>query len=371
MKIGVITFWSGNSNYGMMLQCWALQQTLKSLGHQPYVIRYQSVIKRSFCRTLLSNIKKNLHHILNYKYYIHNRNRDFTKFRQEHLSFSKDEYHTLIDLRKNPPAADCYITGSDQVWAQLLSDDRNRVYFLDFGSSSTKRVAYAPSFAMQDYPSMLKEKLKSCLLNFDSISVREYDGVNICKSIGIEACKVVDPTLLLNKEKYLSLISNMPSITSKYIYIYSLNVRIPEDIRWNEIQNMAITNHYDVIVTPSDGYFIGQEIYGKHVLYSYDTIQNWLNHIYQSTLVVTPSFHGIVLSIILQKDFVYVPLKGKYAKGNNRVIDLLQELDLMYRMVSDEDTIENCSSKEINWTHVQKKLDHLKNFSYNFLKQSL
>ena len=32
MKIGVVTFWG--ANYGAILQCYALQQVLKSLGHE-------------------------------------------------------------------------------------------------------------------------------------------------------------------------------------------------------------------------------------------------------------------------------------------------------------------------------------------------
>ena len=40
MIIGVITFWFGNSNYGMILQCWALQTYLKRLGNNAYLIRY-------------------------------------------------------------------------------------------------------------------------------------------------------------------------------------------------------------------------------------------------------------------------------------------------------------------------------------------
>ena len=40
MKIGIITLWQSNDNYGQQLQCWALQQALLKLGHEPYLIRY-------------------------------------------------------------------------------------------------------------------------------------------------------------------------------------------------------------------------------------------------------------------------------------------------------------------------------------------
>ena len=40
MKIGVITFWKSKDNYGEVLQCYALQKYLKSLGHDVFLIRY-------------------------------------------------------------------------------------------------------------------------------------------------------------------------------------------------------------------------------------------------------------------------------------------------------------------------------------------
>ena len=40
MKIGIITFWESTDNYGQVLQAYALQQILKNMGHEPFLIRY-------------------------------------------------------------------------------------------------------------------------------------------------------------------------------------------------------------------------------------------------------------------------------------------------------------------------------------------
>ena len=40
MKIGIMTFWMSNDNYGQQLQSYALQQFLKKQGHQPFLIRH-------------------------------------------------------------------------------------------------------------------------------------------------------------------------------------------------------------------------------------------------------------------------------------------------------------------------------------------
>ena len=40
MKIGIITYWQSNDNYGQLLQCYALQRYLVQIGHEPFLIRY-------------------------------------------------------------------------------------------------------------------------------------------------------------------------------------------------------------------------------------------------------------------------------------------------------------------------------------------
>ena len=123
MKIGVVTFWQGNGNYGMIMQCWALQKYLKDRGHEPFVIRYNpegSVFKK-FIKQLLIFIKL----IINRKFradntekQILNRHikrmdvfRRFDDFRSKELTFSSLQYHYIEKLQLFPPHADCYISG--------------------------------------------------------------------------------------------------------------------------------------------------------------------------------------------------------------------------------------------------------------------
>lgn len=46
MKIGIITFWQSNDNYGQVLQCFALQQQLIKLRHKPFLIKYVPLQKQ-------------------------------------------------------------------------------------------------------------------------------------------------------------------------------------------------------------------------------------------------------------------------------------------------------------------------------------
>ena len=69
-----------------------------------------------------------------------NKQRCFDSFREEHLVKSHKVYKSLCELQENPPMADLYVTGSDQVWSQLLNLKENEVFFLNFGNNETKRI---------------------------------------------------------------------------------------------------------------------------------------------------------------------------------------------------------------------------------------
>ena len=380
MKIGVLTFWHGMSNYGQILQCWAMQQHLKRQGHEPFVIRYvpsnytspqKRLLKKVLC---VNHIRLAKDYFFDRKAYLlkqsnqrNDRKRKFDEFREQHLDLSDCIYYDIHQIQKNPPVADAYVVGSDQVWAQMLDSINSRAYFLDFGKSETKRIAYAPSFVVKEYPAAYREELKSLLQRFDAVSAREYSGVEICKSVGIEATKVLDPTFLINREDYLDLIGE-PIERKKQIFIYSLNISSPEQIRWKELKQYAKEKGLKITVTPSQGYFAGDELFGNEVEYLYATPQQWLKTIAESELVVTPSFHGVVLSIILGTPFVYVPLKGAHESGNLRILDLLEDLSLNNRVLGDNQQYESIVSEKIDWESISKSLMNYKESSYSYLK---
>lgn len=371
MRIGVVTFWYGKENYGMLLQCWALQQMLKQMGHSPFVIRYEPKSQRS---GILGKLINNYRFIKNFiKTSAQERSkikrRGFDIFRENNLELSTNYYNNLSEIQKTPPIADCYIAGSDQIWAQLLSNKNNKVFFLDFGSQTTMRIAYAPSFSMKDYPLELKQQLREILKKFDAVSCREYDGVRICNSVGIKAVKVLDPTMLLKKENYLNFIEKKEK-KRKQIFIYSINISEPNEIRWMELKNYANKRDLSILVTTANGYIRGEEIF-KGVEYSYATIPEWLSNIFNSELVVTTSFHGIVFSIIFEKNFIYIPLKGVYEKGNNRVFELLNDLNLGNRILTDTISYDNIMQNTIDWSLVGSCLNNLRKTSLEFLQDSI
>lgn len=384
MKIGIITFWQSNDNYGQLLQCWALQHYLRSKGHDAYLIRYDFA-GRNNSKPLWKKILKALTIYPLIKHFVHrktecaknklivelnakNKQRHFDDFRRDMLQMTDEIYHSLKELQSSPPTADIYITGSDQVWSQLLNNKENEVFFLNFGGKTVKRIAYAASFGLKVYPPKLNRFLINNLKRFDSISVREYDGVSICKNVGVLATKVLDPTLLLNRKEYLNMVAK-PRYKN-YIYIYSLNVSAPEELCFSQIKVFAQSKNASIIVTPASGYVLGKEIY-KDVTYDYPTVQNWLSNICYARLVVTTSFHGIVFCIILHTPFIYIPLTGSLSKMNNRVTDLLKSIGLNDRIIENKEDIEKKTDVPIIWDECENILSVSLKESEHFLNDSI
>ena len=279
-------------------------------------------------------------------------------------------YRSLSELQKNPPEADAYIAGSDQVWGKLLSRPESLVYYLQFGRKETKRIAYAASFGRSSYPEELRPRLRNCLRVFDALSCREYDGVKICQQEGFEAIKALDPTLLLPKPVYESLISNAPTAPFKYVFIYSINIDSAEDIRWEQLKAYCEANSLEVVVTHASGYREGVELYAG-AYYVYPTIEHWLSLIAHAQMVVTTSFHGVALSIALGRPFVFVPLKGEHSNSNNRVVDLLADLSLTDRILSKHSTYSSLFSKPIDYMKVHELLQGQRDCSLEFINKAL
>lgn len=386
MKVGIITLWQSSDNYGQQLQCWALQQELIKLGHEPYLIRYdveyrtrnnKSPLWKKVLKLLLIypvikslkrrkiNKKEQLLKAYNAK---RNEERQFLSFRKDNFLVSDNIYFTLQELKDNPPEADAYIVGSDQVWAFTLDNYENRVMFLDFGDKKIKRIAYAPSFSMPSYPEKLKHVLKENLDRFDSLSVREQTGAKICNEIGYTAQVVVDPTMLLTSKDYSAIAE--ANTSGPYIYLYYLNISNSEEVKWLQLHEFAQNNSLKIIATPASGYMQGKELFDK-VEYQYATIPQWLGLINGARLVVTTSFHGVVFCILHHSPFVYFPLQGFYSRGNNRVLDLCKMLGLSSRIWSDSSTYKDLYKQEIDWDYIDNLLNSKQLKSINYIQEAL
>lgn len=384
MRIGIITYWQSYDNYGQLLQCFALQKYLMNLGYDVFLIRYDfanrklpsnkwkrlakialvyPVIKRIFQYKLRQTRACQMEDLKE-----KNRLRKFDDFRKSFVVSSDLVYHSIEELQNNPPKADAYITGSDQVWSQLLNIKENEVFYLNFGKTDILRLSYAASFSMDEYPKPLWGKLHDNLQRLNAVSVREQVGVDICKKVGVNATLVVDPTLLLDCSIYRKL--SVKKHIEKYVYIYSLNIASSAEINYPEILRFANKSGAKVIATPASGCLPGLELF-ESAEYDYATIPNWIANIDNSVLTVTTSFHGIVFCLLLHTPFVYVPLRGNLSKMNNRATNLLGRVGLENRILKDSRSFDEISQTNVNWEQVDEKLYSIRQNSYDFINFNL
>lgn len=384
MKIGILTYWQSNDNYGQLLQCYALQRYFVQIGHEPFLIRYD-ISNRFSVNNKWKRVLKILMFYPVFKYLLNKKKksqqakllaevskkntlRKFDDFRKNMIVQSSHLYSSLKDLQHNPPLADWYVTGSDQVWSQLLSFKENEAFFLNFGDKKVKRMSYAASFAMDEYPQKLHNALKANLNRFQSISVREKTGVDICSKVGAFAEVVVDPTLLLDSNSYSKIASNKKY--NNYFYVYSLNICSADEMYFDEIKQLACKQDCEIVVTPASGCVPGFELFWD-VTYDYSTIPEWIANIDNAEVVITTSFHGIVFCLLMHTQFVYIPLKGKLSKMNNRILNLLEALELDDMVAYSANDVERIVKRKINWNTIEQRISLMRDSSVSFLKKNI
>lgn len=338
MKVGILTFWTGLDNYGQTLQSYALQYFLRRKGYYAYVVKYQIISKKNLRWWLNAPFKivKYVYLFLFHKkrfnlYFtfkeqkrkvmIENKKhpRYFEQFKAKHICFSNEVYDQY-SLFENPPEADAYIAGSDQIWGGL-----DPGFFLQFAPKGKKCIAYAPSFGGVKLNRRTRKILKDYLRRFSVLAMREQGGVNLCKSVGREdAFLVMDPTLLLSSMDYSS-ISIPVKQTTDYILLYLLGNDMDFDI--SSVYDWADKHHFAVKYVVSQGRLDNYEKI-------YPNVDEWLGLIQSAKYVVTNSFHGTVFSVIMNRKFLTIPLSGAFTRMNGRVIDLLGRLGLESRIYS-------------------------------------
>lgn len=361
MRIGIVTFWDSLDNYGQQLQLFALSETLVKMGHYPFLIRYdrhREPIKRHYSKLInpLFVIRK-VFGLFQKKTVVkpaivQQPSRRFDEFRRLFINQTPRTY-TIKELRNEAPLADVYISGSDQVWRE-----DNPADFLDFGPDSIKRISYAASFGVDSFSKESMKKKKKFLRRFQHISVREEDGLDICKQMGYEkAVCVLDPTLLFDFNYYktkFNLVETTPP--KKYIFLYLLGDVLGTNV--DQIVGFAAENGLEVKYADTHGQ---NNSYPK----IYPSAIEWLNLVLNSEMVITNSFHGTAFSVILHKKFCSI----RKGESDGRIYTLLNKVNLADHIY--DSNFKYCLETDIDYSDVEKRLEVFRQYSLNYLENAL
>lgn len=371
MKIGILTL-PLHTNYGGILQAYALQTVLERMGHEVEIITFPRVqaklntsnrlkvyIKRFIKRFVLQkNIYVFQEKEINRKYPIISKNTQ--AFIDKYIKVRM--YTSPSDIQEKD--FDSIVVGSDQIWRAMYLNRYAfgiRNAYLEFAKNwNITRVSYAASFGTTDweYTNEETEVCKFLINKFDALSVRETDGVYLCKEkFGVEAVHVLDPTMLLEERDYEQLIerSNVGiSSGNMFVYVFDCTPVVEQVIE--RISSEKKLNAFKIVTEPIGPKTKIEEIVCKPV-------ETWLRAFMDSELIVTDSFHACVFSMIFNKPFIVFGNKGR---GMSRFSSLMRMFDCEYRIVE--------SYKEITDLHYSKpniNLNTAYNISYDFLMNSL
>ena len=378
MKIGILTQ-PIRVNYGGIIQNWALQQVLKSMGHAPVMInrcdnapvrtpKLMALRSLSFVKHfVLKAIGRDSWAILCNPFArvcnIYQPTYADKHFCSEHIEKSKELYSDdELQLWLENSDVEAFIVGSDQVWRQEYSP-RIETYFLDFlpDNDKRKRIAYAASFGTDNgYIDQDKQARCSRLLNrFDAVSVREDGGLKIAREVfGCNnAVKVLDPTLLLSADHYKALINETAKPCKPYVAAYILDDNNEKDTIISDVSSCLKKPIKRMSVN-----YTGTKM---------PTIAQWLATFANADFVVTDSFHGCVFSIIFEKPFIAI---GNIERGLDRFTSLLGSLGWGNRLINSLDEFNdkrNTLLSSIDYESVNVQLDEQRRHSLSFLTNAL
>lgn len=334
LKIAVITF-HGAHNYGSMLQTYALQAYIQKLAEKSGVkceydvLNFRTDLQKELYKVLnLKSVKGFIKSMMALPYYklLKKQSYKFEEFLSSELNTTY-EVNSLEELRRLASNYDVIISGSDQIW-NVRAADFNFAYLLD--GMGCKKISYAASLGPLDidWSRYDKEHYKALLQQYSAISLREEKSKKmIDELLGDDGSQInVDPTLLLEKEQWQALQSDMGRYLGKYILFYCLepnknHIRIAKLLS----EKMGIP----VVATK----YRGKKDYFNPFIKRYDAgPKDFLSLVDHAEAVVTSSFHGTVFSLIYGKPFVCID-----GLRDGRISSLLKSVGAESCAVSRED----------------------------------
>lgn len=367
MKVGLITFHAAY-NYGSVLQAFATQKAVYSLGNNCEIINYRFKGQKEFYRLIRFKygLRTTLSDLIQFPVFKKKMIREY-KFEKFFIKYFvlTDEFSEPSDILDSKLGYDVYLSGSDQIWSkyssELYYEDWKYIdpYILKF--TEKKKIAYASSIgSMTD---MDLNKIKLWISKYDHISMRERSMADrLSKYLNRSIDKVLDPTLLYKADDYISWF-NLKYIRDNYILFYSLRgPKVVNEQRRELIQLAKRTGFKIYSITPYC-YFPNNKYYKNKIE---SGVEDFLQLIMNSKMIITDSFHGTALSIIFNKDF-YSICRGwdtDYRKN-----DLLNDLGITNRSISN---ISNCDiTSKIDYKQVNEKLDILRRHSFDYLQNAI
>lgn len=376
MKIGLLTY-HFSDNYGALWQAYALREWFRSRGLEadfiPYHPRYveeggafdrpwNPALWRKNATILYMKLSQMQRRVLGDRAM----RAGFDAFRRDHLGLAGAPLRTAGDLRATVAGCDMLVCGSDQIWNPSIQRGLDPVYFLDIpGAERARKVAYAPSFGRTEIEAAHLPELLRLVRGLDGVSVREESGRAILGRAGLDTDTVQvvpDPTLLLGN--FDAVLKDNPE-QEDVLFCYALRT----DAGVRDVAEATSRALGVPVVSARNNRQRWRDI-GTGISPS---PVDWLRQLARARAVVSNSFHGIALSIVLNRPFLAVSLPGKKARLNARILNLLEMTGLQDRLVTAGSLpeIQSRMTDEIDWDAVNTRLARARHLAETYLEKHL
>ena len=367
MKIGILTFHASH-NYGSMLQAWALQHYLNSIGHDAETINLRIKAQRDKYNFPLRPIKNRgwifFKSLLNPLWLYHACRKwwAYEKFLENNLHLTSKAYDSWQSVKEDLARLGygCVITGGDQIW-NIKCKDYTEAYYLPSDLGIIRKISYSPSFGPSFLSNITEQQrnfISKSLSDYSHISVREssmrqYLSILLNRDVS-QAC---DPTLLLHAEDYSRFITEDPIIKGRYIYYYTPRLNA-------QSENLAIKigKHYGMKVVTSFPHLYNN----KMVSEPESGPAEFLNLLKNATFVIGKSFHLVVFSLLFHKDFIAIE-----GDRDARMRSILEKLHVLERGQVTEDNYMTIKLAPIDYNFIDQLLEDERQKSIHFLELAL
>lgn len=380
MKIGIVTFYQ-ECNYGAFLQALGTYTYLKKLGHNPEFINYNphkdvSLLLKLGLHdgTFFNKIHRRYNIYVKYhlKKYTGIYLQGFADCRKKYFTESK-HVTSEDELEKLSHQYHAIIVGSDQVWNTRKSGPETLYYFLNFfhgvkSGGKTRKISYAACFGQTEQSEKLMPAVKSSLLDFDAISVRNNVSQNVAKScLGEAPIIVCDPTILLGDYSFAQSSYVRTHHLAPYCLVYCLDER--QKAKHEKAIELLRRETGKQIVTITSSHHTAWTLENADENLMDVSPEDWLDLFAHADFVYTDSFHGAIFSLLGQKKFLVTTTNNERA---SRLQDLCKRYGIENRLrYTFEDIKDMNLDEQPNYEKINELMNEHRTQSLEFLTKAL
>lgn len=375
-------------NFGSVLQAWATQEAVCSLGYEAVTIDKRGlgaeigrgrrgyyaghVLDLGLYRAKLGFVGHRVRQKLDggFGAKMRQRREAFAAFERSAFDFT-DRTATFAELGQLVSSYDTVLVGSDQLWLPVnIAGD----YFtLSWVQPPTHKVAYSTSFGVSELPGKYLRRTGEFLVDFDAVSVREDSGADLVQAAtGRRCCVVCDPTMLLPRQRWEQLAADVTVEPPQepYLLCYFLGKNI-----WNRecAKRLADERGLKVVaIAHPDEYVAFDDTYAD--VYPWKAgPADWVRLVLGASFVCTDSFHGTVFSSVFEVPFVsFRRHQGMGAQSTNSRLDtLLGALGQPDRICEAPGDFDAIAARDIDFPSLRSRLQAYRAESLEFLESAL